>query len=160
MVRLIFLSQREKSVEVYKAACILSKTKYLLKDFLKNYPKKEIDIKNFIRKWRPKESFILSEIERIYNPWKEGEILIGFFPKREIFWKLPEEDQKCHTFGLENKAYIILFPTLERQGFSLKILIHELFHVNDVLREKFGKVENKKHQWFEEKSQEIFKKYF
>tara|TARA_B100001971_G_C17782859_1_gene330634 strand:+ start:50 stop:547 length:498 start_codon:yes stop_codon:yes gene_type:complete len=159
MIKLNFLTQKEKSVEVYKSACIIAKVKFQRKDFLKNYPKKEIDNKEFIKEWKSKESSIILEIEKVYHKWSKGEIIISFFPEREIFWKLPDY-KRCFTFGLNNKAYIILYPTIKGKLFSFRILIHELFHANDVLKKKFGRVESKKHKWIEKKSKEIFKQHF
>jgi len=173
MVKLRFVYTKEELLRAYKAGCKIWKVPFDLKDFLKNYPEtddmdapfyEDISRARFIELWKEKEGDVISEIEKIYKPFKpfpEGEIVIGLFPSRDIFWKF--ETQNSHTIlcpgtilGPGRKALISLVPGPDR----FKYLIHELFHANDMLRIEIGLVSAEKHQLIDDQAQEIAKKYF
>jgi len=164
MVKLRFVYTKEELLEIYKAGCEVWKVPFDLRDFLKNYPETD-DINmpffrgmsraRFVELWKEKEKDIIAEIEKIYKPFPDGEIVIGLFPKRDIFWKF--ETQKSYSIpGSNKKAFIALIPGSDR----FKWLIHELFHANDDLRMETGLTPTKKHKLIDDQAQEIAKKYF
>ena len=165
MVKLSFVYKKEELLEIYKAGCEFWKVPFDLKDFLKNYPETDdINIPffrgmsrtRFIELWKEKEDDVIAEIERVYKPFPEGEVVIGLFPRGDIFWKF--KTQKSYSIpGFDNKkALIALVPGFDR----FKWLVHELFHANDDLRMETGLTPAEKHQWFDNQAQEIANKYF
>jgi len=164
MVQLNFVYKKEELLEIYKAGCEVWHVPFDLKDFLQNYPEPDnINIPFFegmsrvcfVELWKEKEKEVVAEIEKIYKPFPDGEIIIGLFPTRDIFWKF--ETQKSYAIlGLNKKALIALVPGPDR----FKWFIHELFHANDVLRMEIGLTLSEKHQWFDDQSLKISEKYF
>jgi len=164
MVKLNFVYKKEELLEIYKAGCEFWKVPFNLKDFLQNYPEADdintpffrgISRARFIEFWKEKEDDVITEIEKTYRPFSEGEIVIGLFPRRDIFWKF--ETQKSYSIpGPDKKAFIALVPGPDR----FKWLIHELFHANDDLKMEIGLTPAKKHQWLDDQAQEIGNKYF
>jgi len=164
MVRLDFVYKKEELLKIYKAGCEFWKVSFDLKDFFQNYPEvddintpfyKGISRARFIEIWKAKEEDVIAEIGRIYRPFPNGEIIIGLFPRRDIFWKF--ETQKSYSIpGPDKNAFIALVPGFDR----FRWLIHELFHANDDLRMETGLTPTEKHQWFDDKALEIAKKYF
>jgi len=164
MVKLNFVFKKEELLEIYKAGCEVWKVPFDLKDFSQNYPKTD-DIDDpffrgmsrtrFIELWREKEDDVIAEIEKIYKPFPEGEIIIGLFPNRDIFWKF--ETQKSYAIlGSDGKALIALVPGPDR----FRWFIHELFHANDDLRMETGLAPSEKHQLIDNQAKEIAEKYF
>jgi len=167
MPKLSFVYKKDGLLEIYKDACRNLKVPFDSNDFLKNYPPQDIDPTSWVELWKINEKDIITDIEKAYRSFPDGEITIGLFPKRDIFWKfLFQKSYKGYTFGYFNinKAAIILFPsipTIQGRVFSFRVLIHELFHANDALYHEFGWMkDDKKHKWYDEQAWKIAKKYF
>lgn len=173
MLKLSFVYKKEELLKIYKDACRVQKVPFDLNDFLKNYPLQDINPTSWIERWKINERDIIANIEKVYRPFPEGEIIIGLFPKRDIFRRFPFRKGyiqkgytlKGYTFGYFNinKAAIILspsIPTTQGRVFSFRLLIHELFHANDALYHEFGYVDDEKHKWIDEQAWEISKRYF
>ena len=186
MAKLTFWHKKEDLVNIYKECCLIHRIPFNPKDFFKYYPIEDEDKipfspgrytrPEFIKFWLPKQEIVLAEIEKIYRPFPEGDIIIGLFPNTDVLYKIWDyfkenksswEDPCSHTFIDESKekVYIILLPlhldcvTIPRP----KALIHELFHANDMLafRERsIGRVSPEKHQYIIDQSGKITKKYF
>ncbi len=164
MVKLNFVYKKEELLKIYKAGCDVWKVPFDLKDFLQNYPEGDdtnipffrgMNRAHFVELWKEKEENVITEIGKVYKPFSEGEIIIGLFPSRDIFWKF--ETQKSYAIlGPDKKALVALVPGPDR----FRYLIHELFHANNDLRMETGLTPIKKHQWFDDQSLEIAKKYF
>jgi len=168
MPKLSFVYKKDGLLEIYKDACRVFKVPFNPNDFLKNYPQQDINPTSWIEYWKINERDIIADIEKVYRSFPEREIIIGLFPKKDIFWQFPYF-QKTYIFGYTfgyfniNKAAIILCPSiLTAQGrvFSFRLLIHELFHANDMLYHEFGWVDDEKHKWIDEQAWKIGKKYF
>jgi hypothetical protein len=169
MSKLIFVYKKEELIEIYKDACRVFKVPFNPNDFLKNYPQQDINPISWIERWKINEKDIIADIEKVYRPFPEGDIIIGLFPKKDIFWQFSYFQKTYisgYTFGCFNinKASIILFPnisTIQGKIFSFRVLIHELFHANDMLYQEFGWMKDEgKHKWYDEQAWKIVKKYF
>jgi len=164
MVKLKFVYKKEELLKIYKVGCDIWKIPFDLKDFLKNYPAGDdsntpffrgMNRARFIELWKEKEEDVIAEIGKVYKPFPEGEIIIGLFPNRDIFWKF--EMQKSYAIlGSDGKALIALVPGPDR----FRWFIHELFHANDDLRMETGLASSEKHQFIDNQAKKIAEKYF
>ncbi len=117
-------------------------------------------IRNFLDTWKQRESEVLERIAEEYHPWAKGQVEIWLFPNKEMLSDLPEPYSSItYTFRGLDKVYVSLFFVNEKIPYRL--LIHELFHANDMLRGQQGRsISEEKHKWFEETSQKIAQDFF
>lgn len=155
-----FLWQKGELLRAYKIYSQFIRVKLNILNLNQNWEEisQEV-IEEFITKWKTREEEVLKTMSNSYFPWGKGVVEVWLFPNFKILSNLPHPYRSlAYTFKGKNNIYISL--PFVNQKIPYWLLIHELFHANDLARGVFGKADPKKHAFFFREAKRIGKEIF